>query len=159
MWFIKEMTAEEVQYYPTKDEIQNLRRKEGCFKVSGDRVFATLQGEGLNESEGGTAGCPAVFFRLHLCNLHCGFPRGWQCDTGYTWDTRRQEFWKEPEDWTLEKTKKEIEDALNAFNLKLSEEYPAVELRAAYNTLGEIIGENTGEDILNGIFRKFCVGK
>jgi len=60
---------------------------------------------------------------------------------------------------SIEKAKKEIEDALNAFNLKLSEEYPAVELRAAYNTLGEIIGENTGEDILNGIFRKFCVGK
>ncbi len=113
------MTAEKVQYHPTKEETLNLRKKENCFKVSGDRVFATLQGEGLTESEGGTAGCPAVFFRLHFCNLHCGFPKGWQCDTGYTWDTRRPEFWKESENWSLEKTQKEIEIAWQS---KFSEE-------------------------------------
>ena len=79
--------------------------------MSGDKVFATLQGEGLLESEGGTAGCPAVFFRLHYCNLHCGQPCGWKCDTGYTWDTSREEYWKEPEDWTIGKTKREIEKA------------------------------------------------
>ncbi|MCE5329396.1 tRNA uridine-5-carboxymethylaminomethyl(34) synthesis GTPase MnmE [bacterium] len=60
---------------------------------------------------------------------------------------------------SIEKAKIEIENAQKAFDLKLSEEFPVIELRAAYNTLGEIIGENTGEDILNGIFRKFCIGK
>lgn len=113
------MTAEDLQYQPSKEETLNLKRKENCFKVSGDKVFATLQGEGLTEIEGGTAGCPAVFFRLHFCNLHCGFPKGWQCDTGYTWDTRRSEFWKEPEDWSIEKTKTEIE---SSWQSKFSEE-------------------------------------
>lgn len=103
------MTTE--NYKPTREEITKLRRKENFFKVSGDKVFATYQGEGLMESEGGTAGCPAVFFRLHFCNLHCGFPNGWQCDTGYTWDKRRSEFWQEPEDWTVKKAKEEIEKA------------------------------------------------
>ena len=99
------------RYQPNEDDLTRLSRKMNCFKVSGDKVFATLQGEGLLQSEGGTAGCPAVFFRLQFCNLHCGYPCGWNCDTGYTWDTGREEFWKEPEDWTLEKTKSEIEKA------------------------------------------------
>lgn len=101
------------RYQPTKVEIANLKRKDNCFKVSGDRVFATFQGEGLLESEGGTVGCPAVFFRLHFCNLHCGFPNGWQCDTGYTWNTQREEFWKEPKDWTINQVKDEIEKSWN----------------------------------------------
>lgn len=38
-------------------------------------VFRTLQGEGPS------LGCPAVFVRLSLCNLHCTW-----CDTPYTWN-------------------------------------------------------------------------
>ncbi|MFA6518115.1 MAG: 7-carboxy-7-deazaguanine synthase QueE [Candidatus Shapirobacteria bacterium] len=100
-----------VVYKPTKGDLLKSARKLDFFKVSGDKVFATLQGEGLLESEGGTAGCPAVFLRLQFCNLHCGFPNGWRCDTGYTWDTKRAEYWQEPEDWSIEKTKIEIEKA------------------------------------------------
>lgn len=59
--------------------------------ISGDGVFATLQGEGI------TAGEPAVFLRLHHCNLECGGPSGgWRCDTWYTWDRSTPEFWREP---------------------------------------------------------------
>lgn len=60
---------------------------------------------------------------------------------------------------SIEKAKEETEEALKAIESGLSEEFLSIELRAAYNTLGEIIGENTGEDILNGIFKKFCIGK
>lgn len=38
-------------------------------------IFHTLQGEGPS------LGCPAVFLRLSLCNLHCHW-----CDTPYTWN-------------------------------------------------------------------------
>ena len=38
-------------------------------------VFRTLQGEGVS------LGCPAVFLRLSLCNLHCTW-----CDTPFTWN-------------------------------------------------------------------------
>lgn len=98
-------------YRPTSKDVSRITRNNHTFKISGDKIFATLQGEGLLESDGGTAGCPAVFLRLHWCNLHCGHPIGWKCDTGYTWDTSRKEYWQEPEDWTIEKTKKAIEDA------------------------------------------------
>jgi tRNA modification GTPase len=34
-----------------------------------------------------------------------------------------------------------------------------VDLRNAENSLGEIIGKVTTDDILNNIFEKFCIGK
>jgi 7-carboxy-7-deazaguanine synthase len=98
-------------YQPTEDERNKLKINNGFLKVSGDKVFATLQGEGLLKEEGGTAGCSAVFLRLQFCNLHCGLNKGWKCDTGYTWDVRREEYWKEPEDWSIIKAKEEIEKA------------------------------------------------
>jgi len=98
-------------YQPSTKEKESLAPVAGSFKVSGDRVFATLQGEGLFEDEGGTAGCPSVFIRLQFCNLKCGKTGGWKCDTGYTWDTDRIEYWQEPTDWTIPRAKEEIEKA------------------------------------------------
>lgn len=95
----------ETRYTPTATERLALKIKPDMLKVSGDKVFASLQGEGV------TAGSPSVFLRLHFCNLGCGRKKGWQCDTPYTWDTRRPEFWQEPEDWSYEKAKMEIETA------------------------------------------------
>lgn len=40
-----------------------------------------------------------------------------------------------------------------------TEEFVAVEVRDATRVLGEIIGEVTSDDILNGIFSRFCIGK
>lgn len=77
-------------------------QKPDMLKVSGDQVFATLQGEGI------TSGKPAVFLRLHFCNLACSW-----CDTKYTWDKNREEFWHELEDWGYEKTAARIVDAWN----------------------------------------------
>lgn len=42
-------------------------------------IFQSVQGEGVS------AGIPAVFLRLAICNLHC-----WYCDTKYTWLYNRQ---------------------------------------------------------------------
>lgn len=59
----------------------------------------------------------------------------------------------------LQKTKLIIKESLKAMEEGMSEEFPSSDLQIAYNMLGEIIGETTDEDILNGIFNKFCVGK
>jgi hypothetical protein len=45
-------------YRPTPDEKYRLKMKPDEFKVSGDQVFFTLQGEGQS------IGKPAVFFKI-----------------------------------------------------------------------------------------------
>ena len=59
----------------------------------------------------------------------------------------------------LKKAKQELQSAINAIKQKLSGEYISVDLRNAENSLGEIIGEVTSDDILNNIFSRFCIGK
>lgn len=69
----------------------------GRFRVSGDGVFYTLQGEGM------TMGKPAAFLRLQHCNLNCNW-----CDSWYTWDERSKEFWTESMLWTVQETRDQI---------------------------------------------------
>lgn len=60
---------------------------------------------------------------------------------------------------SLKSAKEYLINAKNSVSEKLSGEFIAVDLRNAINSLGEIIGEVTSEDILNNIFSKFCIGK
>ena len=53
---------------------------------------------------------------------------------------------------SLEMVKKSIED-------KMPEDFYSIDLMNAYSLLGSIIGEETGEDLVNEIFSKFCMGK
>ena len=43
--------------------------------------------------------------------------------------------------------------------VRQSAECVALELRMALQALGEIVGTVTNEDILDQIFREFCIGK
>lgn len=85
-------------YTPTLQERESMRMNADEFKVSGDGVFFTIQGEGQS------IGKPAVFLRLNLCNLQCGW-----CDTKYTWDRGSEEFWQEGENWDYQKTLAQLE--------------------------------------------------
>lgn len=89
-------------YAPTSEDIRRIKPRANMLKISGDGVFATLQGEGM------TAGLPAVFLRLQYCNLACGNFSGWKCDTQYAWDKKTKEYWQEPEDWTYQETASRI---------------------------------------------------
>ncbi|MDT3776233.1 tRNA uridine-5-carboxymethylaminomethyl(34) synthesis GTPase MnmE [Nitrospira sp. MA-1] len=52
-----------------------------------------------------------------------------------------------------------LKNAIVAIDDGLSAECVALELRMALNSLGEIVGAITNEDILDKIFREFCIGK
>jgi tRNA modification GTPase len=59
----------------------------------------------------------------------------------------------------LEETNKILKNAIKAMKLKMSEEFPSSDLRQSYDLLGEITGQTTTNEILDGIFEKFCIGK
>ena len=41
----------------------------------------------------------------------------------------------------------------------MPEDFFTIDMMNAYETLGTIIGESVGEDLVNEIFSKFCMGK
>jgi len=59
----------------------------------------------------------------------------------------------------LEKTLASIGSFLHAAAKEISPEFLSVELRDALDSIGEIIGITTPDDILNRIFSSFCIGK
>ncbi len=59
----------------------------------------------------------------------------------------------------LKRAKTNLKAALDSCNNNLSGEFIAVDLRNAENSLAEITGEITTDDILNNIFMHFCIGK
>lgn len=59
----------------------------------------------------------------------------------------------------LECSKKELQNFLDAHNSRLSLEIQALHLRGALDSLGEITGVITTEDILDRVFSEFCIGK
>jgi tRNA modification GTPase len=52
-----------------------------------------------------------------------------------------------------------LKESTSSIDKNLSGEFISVDLRNALNFLGEITGEVTNEEILNNIFKNFCIGK
>ena len=59
----------------------------------------------------------------------------------------------------LSRAKESLTNAMNSAKERMSGEFISVDLRTAENSLAEIIGVVTSDDILNNIFSKFCIGK
>ncbi len=59
----------------------------------------------------------------------------------------------------LAQAKDNLSNAMKGLEEGVSFEFIAFELRAALETLGDLVGETTSEDVLNLIFEQFCVGK
>lgn len=67
---------------------------------------------------------------------------------------------------TNERQRKALTDALESLTLVeksveegLPEDFYSIDLTDAYTSLGNILGEEVGEDVINEIFSKFCMGK
>jgi tRNA modification GTPase len=59
----------------------------------------------------------------------------------------------------LLRAKESLSSSLESLQSGESGEFIALNLRTAIDSIGEIVGVVTTEDILNGIFSKFCIGK
>lgn len=59
----------------------------------------------------------------------------------------------------LIEAKNSLELVLNSIEMGMPEDFFTIDLMSAYESLGNIIGESVGEDLVNEIFSKFCTGK
>lgn len=59
----------------------------------------------------------------------------------------------------LEEAGKSLELVKNSIEMGMPEDFFSIDLMNAYESLGRIIGEAVGEDLVNEIFSKFCMGK
>lgn len=59
----------------------------------------------------------------------------------------------------LYNTLESIMSAVNAIEMHIPEDFISLDLKQAYEYLGEIIGESIGDDVIDKIFSKFCLGK
>lgn len=60
---------------------------------------------------------------------------------------------------SLKAAKESLENAIQSLKEYKSNEFVAVDLRKAANSMKELTGEITSEEILNSIFANFCIGK
>lgn len=52
-----------------------------------------------------------------------------------------------------------LKNVSESIDMNMPEDFLSIDLMGAYGALGEITGEETGEDLINEIFDKFCMGK
>lgn len=55
--------------------------------------------------------------------------------------------------------KKALEDALNSIALEVPVDMIEIDVKEAWISLGEILGEKVGDSLLDELFNKFCLGK
>ena len=59
----------------------------------------------------------------------------------------------------LADAEKSMEKVVDSINAGMPEDFYSIDLMDAYESLGSITGESVGEDLINEIFSKFCMGK
>lgn len=59
----------------------------------------------------------------------------------------------------LEEADRSLDLVRNSIEMGMPEDFFSIDLMNAYENLGKILGESVGEDLLNEIFGKFCMGK
>lgn len=60
---------------------------------------------------------------------------------------------------TLQETYEALKKVNESIDASMPEDFYSIDLLAAYEALGTITGETIGEDLVNEIFSKFCMGK
>ncbi len=59
----------------------------------------------------------------------------------------------------MEDAKESLNKVLESISMGMPEDFFSIDLMNAYESLGTILGESLGEDLVNEIFGKFCMGK
>ena len=59
----------------------------------------------------------------------------------------------------IRKALSEIEEALNMTKRQEAIDFIEVNVKAAFDFLGEIIGETASDEVISEVFSRFCLGK
>jgi tRNA modification GTPase len=59
----------------------------------------------------------------------------------------------------LEEANKNLTGAVESLKLEFSYEFIAADVKDAINSLANITGQAVGDEVLDRIFSKFCIGK
>jgi tRNA modification GTPase len=59
----------------------------------------------------------------------------------------------------LEQALDSLRRAMDSYHARMSEDFLSIDLMSAYEALGAILGEEVGDDLVNEIFDRFCMGK
>jgi len=59
----------------------------------------------------------------------------------------------------VRRAEKEISEAIAMTELNEAMDFIEVNVHAAYDALGEILGETAGDDVIQEVFSRFCLGK
>ena len=59
----------------------------------------------------------------------------------------------------LRRTAEHLEEVRNSISMDMPDDFITIDLKAALDSLGEIVGKVTAEDLLDRIFSSFCIGK
>lgn len=60
---------------------------------------------------------------------------------------------------TLQETYEALKKVNESIDASMPEDFYSIDLLVTYEALGTITGETIGEDLVNEIFSKFCMGK
>ena len=59
----------------------------------------------------------------------------------------------------MEEAGERLKKVQESISLGMPEDFYSIDLMDVYESLGSITGESVGEDLVNEIFSKFCMGK
>ena len=74
-------------------------------------------------------------------------------------DTQATFLRDEEEAEILKKAQRHLSEALATIDSGLGLDFLSIDLRSAWEALGELTGEAIGDDIVDEVFRRFCIGK
>ena len=79
---------------------------------------------------------------------------------GASWDIENEVFLRdEREENILRQARESLSSSIFAIDSGMGEDFVSIDLRSAWEKLGEFTGESIGEDIIDEIFSRFCIGK
>nr|WP_199883909.1 tRNA uridine-5-carboxymethylaminomethyl(34) synthesis GTPase MnmE [Massilibacillus massiliensis] len=114
------------------DSIKNKLPNHKLIKIS------TVSGTGLDELE-----------KAVIDMVYCGQVQ--QGEGAFVNNVRQAEI--------LRLADQHLQEVLTTIDHGMSPDFIVIDLRAAWETLGEITGDTVGEDIIDQIFSQFCIGK